>query len=145
MNCFTQLFANLVFYTTKYVSHTSKVTLKSIPTTPLTNADIELIQSKFTAKKIRKGQYILQEGEICRSTAFIVKGAMRQYSVDDKGVEHIIQLSIENWWSLDRESFLTLDPSRYNIDAWEDTTVFGAPEKQTILIIWSTYPLWWKC
>jgi len=46
---------------------------------------------------------------------------MRQYSVDDKGAEHIVRLSIENWWAVDRESFLMLTPSIYNIDAWEDT------------------------
>jgi CRP-like cAMP-binding protein len=90
-------------------------------TTPLSVSDIELIQNKFTPKKLRKGQYLLQEGEICRSAAFIAKGATRQYSVDDKGVEHIIQLTIENWWAVDRESFLTLAPSQYYIDAWEDT------------------------
>ena len=52
---------------------------------------------------------------------FIVKGAMRQYSVDDKGVEYIVNLSIENWWVGDRESWVNLTPSVYNIDAWEDT------------------------
>src|SRR5580658_4554352 len=95
--------------------------IEKLSATPLTAAHIELIQSKFTPRKLRKGQYFLQEGEICRSTAFIAKGALRQYSVDDKGVEHIIQLTIENWWAVDRESFLTLAPSQYNIDAWEDT------------------------
>jgi CRP-like cAMP-binding protein len=91
--------------------------------TALTVSDIELIQSKFTLKKLRKRQYFLKEGEICKSVAFIVKGAMRQYSVDDHGAEHIFQLTIENWWALDGESFLTLEPSRYYIDAWEDTYV----------------------
>jgi CRP-like cAMP-binding protein len=103
--------------------HTLLSYIENYSTTPLTGGDIELIKSKFTPKKIRKGQYFLQEGEICRSAAFIVKGAMRQYSIDDNGVEHIIQLTIENWWAVDRESFLTLAPSQYNIDAWEDTDV----------------------
>jgi CRP-like cAMP-binding protein len=49
-----------------------------------------------------------------------VKGAMRQYTVDDKGAEHIVRLSIENWWAGDRESWFKLTPSDYNIDAWED-------------------------
>ena len=53
--------------------------------------------------------------------AFIVKGAMRQYSVDDKGAEHIVALFIENWWASDRESYIMLTPSIYNVDAWEDT------------------------
>ena len=95
--------------------------IKEHSQTPLSGADIELIQSKFTPKKIRKGQYFLQEGEVCKSAAFVVKGAMRMYNVDDKGMEHMIQLTIESWWAVDRESFLTLAPSRYNIDAWEDT------------------------
>ena len=46
---------------------------------------------------------------------------MRQYSVDEKGNEHVVRLSIENWWAADRESFTMLTPSIYNIDAWEDT------------------------
>jgi CRP-like cAMP-binding protein len=95
----------------------------SYSTTPLTKADEELIVSVFTPRRIRKKQYFLQEGEVCMYTAFIVKGAMRQFSVDDKGAEHIVQLAIENWWAVDRESFTMLTPSIYTIEAWEDTEV----------------------
>jgi CRP-like cAMP-binding protein len=87
----------------------------------LSEKEGELIRNAFVPKKIRKRQYFLQEGEVCKYFAFIVKGAMRQYTVDDKGVEHFVHLSIENWWAGDRESFVTLTPSIYNIDAWEDT------------------------
>jgi len=89
--------------------------------TQLTKSEMEVIKNAFVLKKLRKRQYLLQEGEICKYFSFIVKGAMRQYSVDDKGVEHIVQLSIENWWVGDRESFIMLTPSTYNVDAWEDT------------------------
>lgn len=89
--------------------------------TQLTKSEMEVIKNAFILKKLRKRQYLLQEGEICKYFSFIVKGAMRQYSVDDKGVEHIVQLSIENWWVGDRESFIMLTPSTYNVDAWEDT------------------------
>jgi CRP-like cAMP-binding protein len=89
--------------------------------TPLTDSEVELIKNAFVPKKIRKRQYFLQEGQVCKYGAFIVKGAMRQYSVDDKGAEHIVNLFIENWWASDRESFVMLTPSVYNIDAWEDT------------------------
>jgi CRP-like cAMP-binding protein len=51
----------------------------------------------------------------------IVKGAMRQNSIDDKGAEHIVGMSIENWSAGDRESYVMLTPSIYNIDAWENT------------------------
>ena len=63
----------------------------------------------------------MQEGDVCKYAGFIVKGAMRQYSVDDKGAEHIVHLFVENYWANDRESSTMLTPSKYNIDAWEDT------------------------
>jgi len=90
-------------------------------TTPLNEGEIELIESVFQSKKFRKRQYFLQEGDVCKYTAFIAKGAMRQYTVDDKGEEHIARLSIENWWINDRESLMKEIPSIYFIDAWEDT------------------------
>ena len=92
-------------------------------TTPLTASDIEVIKDVFVPKKIRKRQYFLQEGEVCKYSGFVVTGAMRQYSVDDKGIEHIVRLFIENWWVADRESYIMLTPSAYNIDAWEETNL----------------------
>lgn len=92
-------------------------------TTPLTESEMDIVKNIFTPRRIRKRQYFLQEGELCKYMGFIVKGAMRQYSVDDKGAEHIVRLYIENWWAGDRESFSMLTPSNYNIDAWEDTDI----------------------
>lgn len=68
-------------------------------TTSLTEEEFRIFRSHFVPKKIRKKQYLLQEGEICRYFAFIIKGAMRQFYLDDKGVEHVINLYIENWWA----------------------------------------------
>jgi CRP-like cAMP-binding protein len=89
----------------------------------LAGDEIDLIQSFYTAKRFRKRQYFLQEGEICKYTSFIISGAMRQYGVDEKGEEHIMNLFIENWWASDRESLLNQTPSKYFIDAWEETEV----------------------
>ncbi|AEA45154.1 Crp/Fnr family transcriptional regulator [Fluviicola taffensis] len=90
-------------------------------TSILTKEEETLIENAFQPKKMRKKQYFLQEGEVCKYVGFIVKGAMRQYSVDEKGIEHIVHLYIENYWAGDRESSIMLTPSIYNIDAWEDT------------------------
>lgn len=89
----------------------------------LTDEEFEMVKTAFTPKKFRKKQYLLQAGDVSRFMAFIIKGAVRQYSVDDKGIEHIIYFGLENWWAGDRESFTMLTPSRYNIDAVEDTEV----------------------
>jgi len=90
-------------------------------TLPLTGAEEELVVAGFQHRKLRKKQYFLQEGDVCKYVGFIVKGAMRQYSVDNKGIEHIVHLYMENYWAGDRESSIMLTPSKYNIDAWEDT------------------------
>lgn len=88
---------------------------------PLTKEEELLVTASFHLKKIRKKQYFLQEGEVCKYAGFIIKGAMRQYRVDENGNEHMLHLFTENYWATDRESSVMLTPSRYNIDAWENT------------------------
>lgn len=87
----------------------------------ISDTDFELVKKAFIYKRYKKGQYLLQENEVCKYSAFILKGSMRQFSVDTKGIEHIIHFGIENWWVGDRESLTMLTPSKYNIDAIEDT------------------------
>src|SRR4051794_24283880 len=86
----------------------------------LTSREEESCISFFTPKKLRKKQYLLQEGDVCKYTAFVEKGLLRSYTVDDKGYEQIVQFAIEGWWISDIYSFLTEEPSPYNIDAFED-------------------------
>ena len=85
--------------------------------TPEEEAQIKIY---LTPKKLRKKQYLLQEGDVCKTIAFIEKGALREYSVDDNGNEHIIQFGLEGWIISDLYSFLTGEPATYNIDAIED-------------------------
>lgn len=87
----------------------------------LTEEEKELSKTFFTPKKLRKKQYLLQEGDPCKYVAFVETGMLRLYSVDDKGTEHIMQFAFEGWWIADQFSFLTGEPSVYNIDALEDS------------------------
>lgn len=86
---------------------------------PLSNEEQEQIKSYLTPKKLRKKQYLLQEGDICKAIAFVEKGTLREYSVES-GSEHIIQFAIEGWTISDLFSFLTGEPATYNIDALEE-------------------------
>ena len=89
----------------------------------LTDEQVILIQSVCHLKKLRKRQYLLQEGDVWRFNAFIQKGLVRTYRVDDKGQEHIIQFSSENWWAGDRYSYLSETAARCNIDAIEESEI----------------------
>ena len=86
----------------------------------LTEEEKQLCKTFFIPKKLRKRQYLLQEGDVCKYVAFAEKGILRSYTIDDRGGEHVIQFAFEGWWISDQFSFLTGEPSIYNIDALED-------------------------
>ena len=86
----------------------------------LSEEEEEVIKQYFTPKKLRKKQYLLQEGDVCKHIAFVEKGALKAYVVDDAGAESIIQFALEGWVISDLYSFLTGEPATYNIDALEN-------------------------
>lgn len=86
----------------------------------LTKEEEETIRHFLTPKKLRRKQYLLQEGDICKSIAFVEKGVLRSYSMDESGGENIIQFALEGHTIGDLYSFLTGEPATYNIDALED-------------------------
>lgn len=87
----------------------------------ISETDKEIFKSLLIPKKIRRKQYLLQEGDVCKYTAFVEKGALRSYTVDEKGSEHIIQFAVEGWYIADLYSFITGEPATNNIDAIEDS------------------------
>src|SRR5919107_1216897 len=80
----------------------------------------EIIKTFLKPKRLRKKQYLLQEGDVCKVITFVEKGALREYKVDENGNEHIIQFALEGWTVSDLYSFLTGEPATYNIDTLED-------------------------
>jgi len=86
----------------------------------LTDQEKEIIQSFFVVKKLRKKQYLLQEGDVCRYLTFVAKGLLRTYNVDEKGDEHMSIFGWEGWWVSDFNSFLSGEAAVFNIDAIED-------------------------
>ena len=87
----------------------------------LTPEEEQYFLSLLKLKRLKKKQYLHQEGDICRYQYFVNKGCLRTYSIDEKGLEHIIQFAIEDWWISDMYSFLTQTAARYTIDALEDS------------------------
>ncbi|MGO4820940.1 Crp/Fnr family transcriptional regulator [Flavobacterium sp. W21_SRS_FM7] len=87
----------------------------------LTAAEFELCKTFFIPKKIRKKQTLLLEGDICTYNAFIEKGILRSYTIDEKGNEHSVQFAFEGWWITDLSSFLLGQTSTYTIEALEDS------------------------
>ncbi|MDX3916227.1 MULTISPECIES: Crp/Fnr family transcriptional regulator [Olivibacter] len=87
----------------------------------LNNEEIKRVEGVVVPKKLRKRQYLLQEGDISFYNSFIAKGCLRLYQVGRDGSEHILRFAIENWWISDYESYNSGLPSKYNIEALEDS------------------------
>ena len=87
----------------------------------LTNAEQDVLVAAFDRRRIRKRQYFLREGDVCKYIGFIAKGSARMFTVDEKGHEHIIRFGLESWWISDHESLVNLTPSPYFIEMLEES------------------------
>jgi CRP-like cAMP-binding protein len=85
--------------------------------------EIATIKSLAIPKRLKKKQYLLRQGSVCRFHTFVCSGCLRSYRIDDNGNEHIFNLSPANHWVSDRVSLVTETPSEEFIDALEDSEV----------------------
>jgi CRP-like cAMP-binding protein len=89
----------------------------------LTQEESDFFISLLEFREVAKKQFVVREGDICRHEHFVLKGCFKTYSVDEKGNEHIIMFAPEDWWTGDLYSYLTGNPSKFNIEAMEDSEV----------------------
>ncbi|UAY55653.1 Crp/Fnr family transcriptional regulator [Arachidicoccus terrestris] len=87
----------------------------------LSDPEMEMVRAVTISKRLRKRQYLLQEGDVCHYNCFVAKGCLRNYRVSEDGTEHILRFALENWWLSDQESYNNNTPSKNNIDALEDS------------------------
>jgi CRP-like cAMP-binding protein len=88
-----------------------------------TPEDLQLMRSLAIVKKVRRKEFLLQEGEICRYKIFIAKGLLKSYCLRHDGTEHIMRFSPENSWTTDHISLKNQTPAQSNIEALENSEV----------------------
>jgi CRP-like cAMP-binding protein len=84
-------------------------------------ADFEVVQAALFFKSLRPGEFLQRGGEVTRFAAFVARGCLRNYVIDPKGKEHIVQFAPETWWLADSTSWNKGTPSPYFIDAIEES------------------------
>lgn len=89
----------------------------------LNEKEKECVKTYFVPKKIRKKQFLLKEGEVCKFLSFVEKGMLKSYNIDEKGVEHINMFAFEGWWTSDMYSFFSGEKAVITIDAIEDSEI----------------------
>lgn len=94
----------------------------------LTGDEEQAVIAALSLKKIKKKQFIFQEGDIARQAIFVVSGCLRSYSIDKNGFEHILQFAPAGWWISDMRSMIHQEPGILNIDAVDNSEVILIPK-----------------
>jgi CRP-like cAMP-binding protein len=106
---------------------------------PLDEMEIACVKEVFNERRVKKRQFILQQGEICKQNTYVLEGCFRMYLVDSNGKEHNLQFAIENWWIGDIGSFHSKIPSKLNIEAIENSIILQI-KKEDQLKLFTNYP-----
>ena len=93
---------------------------------------LELLPKSCKSIWLKKGDFALREGETCKHTFFIESGLLKQYTLDNKGKEHILLFASEHWFVTNIESVHFNRPSNYFIEAIEETRIFLIDEEMII-------------
>lgn len=95
---------------------------KNITTyTKLSPHDLALVHQYFQHKTYLKKALLLKPGQVCNFEAYLLKGCIKRYYIDQNGDETILQFAVEDWWVSDIASFCQQVPSRVYIETLEET------------------------
>lgn len=90
---------------------------------PLSKEEQDEVVDRSTLHQLKRRQFLLAPGEICKHYNFVVAGALKMYKVDDAAKEHNLVFAIENEWIVDIGSFHDNKPSQLYIEAIEPSHV----------------------
>ncbi|HAT92225.1 MAG TPA: Crp/Fnr family transcriptional regulator [Sphingobacterium sp.] len=97
--------------------------------------ELEEILHYFKTKTVAKKENILEEGQVCRYHFFVLKGILRKFFVNEKGVEQTTEFAIENWWITDNMAFEHKLVTSFYIQAVETSDlVYISQENQEKLV-----------
>ena len=91
--------------------------------------DLSVVLQFFKLLQCKKKQNLLVEGAICNHNYFVIKGCIRLFFVNEKGIEQTTQFALENWWLADYASFEKQQPSDFYIQAVEKSEVLSVARK----------------
>jgi CRP-like cAMP-binding protein len=86
--------------------------------------------SLLESRKVKRKEFLLQTGDICRHSAFVTDGCMRAYTIDENGFEHILQFAPPDWWIADMYSLITQKPGNLFIEAMEESEMLLLPKEE---------------
>lgn len=95
----------------------------------LSNDELEDISNKFKSKSIEKNNYLFRQGDTCKDLVFVQKGCLRLYYLED-GIEISVWFAFEHSSAIEIYSFISEEPSKYSLQAIEDSEVLFLPKTE---------------
>ncbi len=89
----------------------------------LNEKELSLIDKYFETNTLKKKDFLLQDGKVCNFIGFIAEGTIRHFHIKG-GVEKTCDISFENSWVTDFQSFTHNTPCIMNLQAMENTIIF---------------------
>ena len=89
----------------------------------LNEEEVAILAEHVKFRTYLKGQYIVQQGDVCKFESFVIQGTAQTFFIDPQGPEHVVMFAVENWWTSDLGSFITQEPADYNVQCLEQTKV----------------------
>src|ERR1035437_1859019 len=86
----------------------------------LSATELKYFNSIFEYKVIPKKTMLLQAGNVCNFEAYVIKGCIREYYIDNNGAEVTLQFAVEDWWVSDIASFQDQTISNMYIETLEE-------------------------
>lgn len=101
---------------------------------PLSRESVHAFAEILVCRKYRKGEIVLQAGEVCKAMLFIEKGMLRQlyYKYDKDLTEHI---GYENGMIICIESYFKQEPTRLMVETLEASVVWELPRVEVEKLI----------
>jgi len=90
--------------------------------------------SRFHEKIIKKREFYITPGKVCRRKAYVNRGCLRNYVLDDHGHERILIFSFEDWWVSDIDSYYSGETGTNYVQALEDSQLFEISREDWFLL-----------
>jgi CRP-like cAMP-binding protein len=91
---------------------------------PLTDEEFAFTLSHFSFRKVKKHQFLIQEGDAVNFSYFVVSGLLKLSYTDPNDKEHILHFAMEDWWVSDYKAYFTKAKATMSLDCLEDANVF---------------------
>jgi len=78
---------------------------------PLEDHEFDYVKSFFQLRRVRKHQFLIQEGEELKFEYLVLSGIYKVFYLDELGKEYICMFAVKDWWMSDYKAFFNRLPS----------------------------------